>query len=78
MIDLIPHLLISQSLLAVSIMDAKVWYAVPMILSISLVYGSTRHERVPEILRHAIRSAVWILCFMGIIFAMIMISDMFL
>ena len=58
------------SLLA-SGMTPKAWYAVPLILAISLVYGATRHEFLSEIFAHAVRSVVWIVGFMLVIFAII-------
>jgi hypothetical protein len=57
--------MISVVLLAVTI--NRMWYALPLILSVSLVYASTRHERIQEIFRHAMRTAVWITCFMLVV-----------
>ena len=48
-------------------MSSQLWYALPLIVSISLVYSATRHERFLPILGHAVRFAAWILAFMGII-----------
>ena len=61
-------------LLAVNIMDAKAWYAVPLIVAVSLVYGATRHEHPREILHHAFRSAVWVLTFMFCILVVILLA----
>jgi hypothetical protein len=47
------------------------WYALPLIVSISLVYGATRHEHLVPILVNAYKSAVWVLTFMAIIFMVI-------
>ncbi len=55
-------------------MTPRVWYAVPLIVVISLVYGATRHENIKEIFEHAIRSAVWVVGFMLTIFFLIWIS----
>lgn len=52
----------------------QIWYSVPLIIAISLVWGATRHERLPEIIAQSIRSLLWVLTFMGIIFAMIFVS----
>lgn len=49
----------------------RMWYAVPLIVSISLVYGATRHELMRPILEHAVRFAAWIVVFMGILFIVI-------
>lgn len=49
----------------------RMWYALPLIVSISLVYGATRHELMRPILEHAVRFAVWIVVFMGVLFVVI-------
>lgn len=46
-------------------------YALPLIVSVSLVYAATRHEEMKPILLHAVRAAVWIIGFMAIIFAVL-------
>ena len=43
-----------------------IWYAAPIVVTVSLAYGATRHEETPQILHHAFRCGVWILSFMGI------------
>ena len=52
------------------------WYALPLIVSISLVYGATRHEHLVPILANAYKSAVWILLFMAMIFVGLWIIGM--
>ena len=47
----------------------RIWFAVPIIVSVSLVYSATRHEEMGPILVHAGRFAVWIVVFMAIVFA---------
>jgi cytochrome c oxidase assembly factor CtaG len=47
------------------------WYSVPAIIAISLVYAATRNERMRPILVHAGRVAVWITGFMLLVFAVI-------
>lgn len=47
----------------------RIWFALPIIVSVSLVYAATRHEQMQPILVHAARFAVWILVFMAIVFA---------
>jgi hypothetical protein len=49
------------------------WYAIPLIAAISLVYGATRHETVHGVLINAYRAATWILSFMAIIFAVLFV-----
>lgn len=61
-------------LLAKSIWEAQIWYAVPLIVAVSLVYGATRHEHLKEIVIQCYKSAVWVLGFMGIIFAIIYVA----
>lgn len=51
----------------------RLWYALPLVVSVSLVYGATRHELVKPILHHALRAAVWIGSFMAIIFAVLLL-----
>jgi hypothetical protein len=49
----------------------KFWYLVPLVVSISLVYGGTRHERLREILEHSLRSALWLLVFLFVILSVV-------
>jgi hypothetical protein len=49
----------------------RIWYAVPIIVSVSLVYSATRHEEMGPILVHAARFGVWILAFMAVLFAVL-------
>ena len=48
-------------------MSSDLWYALPLIVSVSLVYAATRHESMEVIVRHAMRTAVWFGAFMGIV-----------
>ena len=43
------------------------WYAVPLIVVISLVYSATRHEAMNSILSHAVRLGAMITGFMAVI-----------
>jgi hypothetical protein len=47
----------------------RIWFAVPIITSVSLVYAATRHEEMGSIVVHAARFAVWVVVFMAIVFA---------
>lgn len=47
------------------------WYALPLIVVVSLVYSGTRYERPDDILVGSVRSVVWVCGFMGIIFAIL-------
>ena len=51
----------------------RLWYALPLIVAVSLVYGATRHELMGPILNNAFRAAVWIGGFMAIIFAVLLV-----
>jgi len=47
------------------------WYAIPLIVSLSLVYSATRAEKMSTILRGAVRFGCWVLTFLGIIAAVV-------
>jgi hypothetical protein len=49
----------------------RLWYAVPLVVSVSLVCAATRHEEMRPILIHAARFALWIIVFMGIVLVFI-------
>jgi Na+/alanine symporter len=53
--------------------SSQLWFAIPLITSISLVYGATRHEQMVPILHHAWRFAKWIVGFIVIIIAILSI-----
>lgn len=50
---------------------ARYWYALPLVVSVSLVCAATRHEDMNAILIHAFRFAVWIVVFMAIVLGVI-------
>lgn len=54
-----------------SVWHLDFWYALPAILAVSLVYSATRHERMRPILIHAGRLALWIVCFMFVVFVVL-------
>ena len=47
------------------------WYAVPLIVAVSLVYAATRYEQTEMILHHALRTAVWIVGLMVMVFVVL-------
>lgn len=47
------------------------WYGLPLIVAISLVYSGTRHERTDQIVFGALRTGTWILGFMVAIFGVL-------
>jgi hypothetical protein len=53
------------------------WYAIPLIVAIALVYAATRHEFLPEIFRHAVRVARWIVVFMLVLLAILVALSWF-
>ncbi len=55
------------------IWDTSLWYAVPAIIAVSLVYAATRHERMRPLLIHAGRVAVWLVGFMVTVFVVIQV-----
>ena len=54
------------------------WYAVPLIISVSLVYAATRHEDMGAIFAHSLRIAVWIVGFMAVVFAVLLLISWWL
>ena len=40
-----------------TLMSNDLWYALPLVIAASLVYGATRHESMPAILLHSLRMA---------------------
>ena len=60
-----------------SISVTYLFYYVPLVVAISLVYGGTRHENLRLVLLHAAYTAYWITAFMGIIFALMFVMGLF-
>jgi hypothetical protein len=50
---------------------AQIWYSLPLIVSISLVYAATRHEQMAPILHHAVRLGMWIVGFVAVVFGIL-------
>jgi hypothetical protein len=55
-------------LLAANWLHNNLWYTLPLIIAVSLVYSATRHEKVRPLLRHALRIGLWITGFMLVLF----------
>ena len=51
--------------------DGNLWYALPLIIAVSLVYAATRHEQMRLILWHAGRVALWVVRFMAVVFVVL-------
>ena len=64
MLDLTANLILGSS-------AATLWYALPLIVSVSLVCAATRHELMKPILQHAVRFAAWVLGFMVVIMGLL-------
>ncbi len=62
-----------MTMLAQAVSFNQIWYVLPLIVSVSLVYGATRHELMGAILSNAFRAATWIVGFMGIIFGILVV-----
>jgi hypothetical protein len=57
-------------------MNNDLWYALPLVISVSLVYAATRHEQMGPILSHAFRIGAWIVGFMAVIFAVLFLVSL--
>ena len=55
----------------------QLWYAVPLIVAVSLVYGATRDEEMGPILVQSYRAAIWIVTFLAIVFAVLLVVSWF-
>jgi hypothetical protein len=62
MLTLAAHIAWLQPPLAV----VSLWYALPLVVSVSLVCAATRHELIRPILQHAVRFGAWVLVFMAV------------
>ena len=49
----------------------RLWFVLPLLVGVSLVYAATRHEDMASILTHARRFGVWTVVFMLSIAAVI-------
>ncbi len=58
-------------LLLASWMDARMWWALPLLVATSLVYSATRHELTRDILIGAARVFVMGVIFMALIFGLL-------
>jgi len=55
-----------------AVLDAGMfWYALPLVVTVSLVYAATRHEAMVPILHHAVRVGAYVVGFMFMIFAVL-------
>jgi hypothetical protein len=49
----------------------RLWYAIPLLVASSLVYGATRHESTRAILSHSWRFGAWMVVFMAILYGIV-------
>ena len=49
------------------------WFLVPLVLAISLVFSATRHEHWSPIFSGAMRSAMWSMILLGIVFFLLLV-----
>jgi hypothetical protein len=56
----------------------RMWYSVPLIAVISLVYAATRHELMRPIVEHAVRFGIWIVVFMFVVFVVLTLVSLLL
>ena len=61
-----------------SLLSNRLWFSLPLVVSISLVYAATRHELMRPILEHALRFGVWVLAFMTVVFVVLTVVSAWL
>ena len=67
------HLLAMSLAWLLPLAVVNLWYAAPLIVSVSLVCAATRHEQMGPILSHAVRFAGWIIVFMVVVMILLTI-----
>ena len=67
-----------NNLLLAAVETNDLWYTIPLIVAVSLVYSATRHELMTPILTHAVRIAVWVIGFMAVIFVVLLLISWWL
>jgi hypothetical protein len=53
----------------------SLWFALPLIVSVSLVCAATRHEHIGPILNHAVRFGLWIVVFMAVVMGVLTLLE---
>jgi hypothetical protein len=59
-----------------ALLAKQIWYLLPLVVSVSLVYGATRHELPRPVLYHAWHTALWMTIFMGSIFLVLWFASL--
>jgi hypothetical protein len=67
-----------QLMLLAALWFNRMWYSVPLVVVISLVFAATRHEAMKPILLHALRFGIWVVVFMFVVFALLSLVSMWL
>ena len=63
-----------ESSLLEMILNNDLWFALPLVIAVSLVYAATRHEAMGPLLRRAMRFAGWIVGFMVVVFIVLLLA----
>jgi hypothetical protein len=71
MLELIS--LMNFSLLGAVTQFPRIWYVVPLIIAISLVYGATRHERTADIFKISLHTMIWIVGIGAVILGIVLL-----
>lgn len=50
----------------------QLWHALPLMVTVSLVYAATRHELMEPILRHATRFFCQVTLFLAVVFGVLL------
>ena len=58
--------LVASMVMAPPLATVALWYALPLVVSVSLVCAATRHELMRPIVEHAVRFGAWLLVFMAV------------
>lgn len=66
-----PATLLLESQIVLPLGVVNLWYALPLVVSVSLVCAATRHEEMGTILNHAVRFGLWIVVFMAVVMALL-------
>jgi hypothetical protein len=70
-----PQLLATFAALAPPLAVVTLWYALPLVVSVSLVCAATRHELMRPIVEHAVRFGAWVLVFMAVFMGLLALLD---
>ena len=70
--------LLSPLVFVAAVWFNRLWYSLPLVVVISLVYAATRHELMRPILEHAVRFGLWILGFMAAVFLVLVVLSIWL